>query len=238
MLVLKWPTFNIFDAGLKTVWESKGLGCSRGFGPEHRGLMGFYPSKCVSCNYFIIEMYSVFISVLRVAFCKPEAASQVNTNIRVSTPALRMYFIYLSTCVFLLVMRMTFAATCHYSCVCKQNQVTCGMWSFYYVVVNLRGQLCSSSWSLTAARHVFVTASEAVFKVWHFVAYLCWADCNKACCIQAASQRAQSWLGIALYEVSLTSERSDQCQRFHTQLEEKLSQHSSRYSGMHFQLHH
>lgn len=83
MLFLKWPTFKIFDMGFKTVWEPKGLGCSRGLGPENRGLMGFSSSKCVSCNYFIIEMYSVFISVLCVAFFKLEAAFHVNTKIRV-----------------------------------------------------------------------------------------------------------------------------------------------------------
>jgi hypothetical protein len=54
--------------------------------------MSFCPSKFVSCNYFIIEVYSVFISVLCVAFCKLEAASQVNEKIRVSTPALRTVF--------------------------------------------------------------------------------------------------------------------------------------------------
>lgn len=54
--------------------------------------MGFCPSKGVSCNYFSIEMYSVFISVLCVAFYKLEAASQANEEIRVSTSALRTVF--------------------------------------------------------------------------------------------------------------------------------------------------
>jgi len=57
--------------------------------------MGLSPNKRVACNYFIIEMYAIFISVLCVAFCKLEVESQVNKKISVSIPALRTVYIYI-----------------------------------------------------------------------------------------------------------------------------------------------